>query len=80
MATIFVTFTNAITSVRGNRPVSAAAPRPFTAAAQTLQDVQVALFEVIDALAANSIDHKRASALLFALQQASLHHRMPRAA
>ena len=47
---------------------------------ETLQDVQVALAEVIDALAANRIDHKRASALLFALQQASLQHRVPQAA
>lgn len=47
---------------------------------QTLQDVQLALHEVIDALAANCIDQKRASALLFALQQASQHYRVPRAA
>ena len=47
---------------------------------ETLQDVQLALFEVIDALATNTIDHKRASALLFALQQASLVHREPKAA
>jgi len=47
---------------------------------ETSQDVQFALFKVIDALATNTIDHKRASALLFALQQASLHHRLPHAA
>jgi len=47
---------------------------------ETLQDVQVALYEVIDALAANRIDQKRAGALLFALQQASLQHRAPQTA
>src|SRR5271165_5097259 len=40
---------------------------------ETLHDIQAALFEVIDALAANRIDPNRAGALLFALQQASLH-------
>ena len=38
---------------------------------ETLQQIQVALVEVIDALAANRIDPERASALLFALQQIS---------
>ncbi len=47
---------------------------------ETLQDVQVALFEVIHALVTNTIDHKRARALLFALQQASLLYREPSAA
>ncbi len=47
---------------------------------ETLTDVQIALFEVMDALAANCIEPRRASALLFALQQASLHLRRPQAA
>ena len=42
----------------------------------SLRDIQAALFEVIDALAANRIDPKRAGALLFA----SLHLRVPHAA
>ena len=46
----------------------------------TTQDVQLALFEVIDALAAQRIEPQRASALLFALQQASLHLRQPQVA
>jgi len=47
---------------------------------ETAQDVQLALFEVIDALASQRIEPQRASALLFALQQASLHLRQPQAA
>jgi hypothetical protein len=46
----------------------------------TLWGVQVALAEVIDALAAHRIDPERAGAILFALQQASLHLREPHAA
>ena len=46
----------------------------------TLHDIQAALFEVIDALAANRIDPNRAGALLFALQQASRHLGVPQAA
>ena len=46
----------------------------------TITDVQVALFEVMDALAANRIEPQRASALLFGLQQASLQLRPPKAA
>ncbi|HVP53931.1 MAG TPA: hypothetical protein VMU45_02970 [Candidatus Eisenbacteria bacterium] len=47
---------------------------------ESADDVQAALFEVIDALAANCIEPRRAGALLFALQQASLHFRQPQAA
>ena len=47
---------------------------------ETMADVQIALFEVVDALATNRIEPRRASVLLFALQQASLHLRPPRAA
>ena len=47
---------------------------------ETVLDVQAALVEVIDALADHRIDPKRASTLLFALQQASGHFRQPRAA
>ncbi len=45
-----------------------------------ITDVQIALFDVMDALAANRIEPQRASALLFGLQQASLHLRGPQAA
>jgi len=38
---------------------------------ETAADVQTALFKVIDALAANCIEPRRAAVLLFALQQAS---------
>ncbi len=47
---------------------------------ETLMDVQIALFDVMEALAANCIEPRRASALLFALQQTSMHLRPPRAA
>ncbi len=47
---------------------------------ETTQDVRLALFDVIDALADHRIEPQRASALLFALQQASLHLREPQAA
>ena len=47
---------------------------------ETLQQIQIALVEVITALAADRIEPQRASALLFALQQASVHLRMPKAA
>ncbi len=47
---------------------------------ETMTDVQIALFEVMEALAADCIEPRRASALLFALQQASLHLRRPQAA
>jgi hypothetical protein len=47
---------------------------------ETTQDVQLALFEVIDALAAHRIEPQRAGALLSALRQASLHLREPQAA
>jgi hypothetical protein len=47
---------------------------------ETLADVQVALFEVLDSLAANCIEPSRASALLFALQQVSGHLRQPQVA
>jgi hypothetical protein len=46
----------------------------------TIVDVQIALFEVMDALAANCIEPQRASALLFGLQQASLNLRSSKAA
>jgi len=47
---------------------------------ETPQDLQGALFEVLDALGADRVEPKRASALLFALQQASVHLRQPQAA
>ena len=47
---------------------------------ETVQDIQFALFDVLDALAANRIEPQRASALLFGLQQASQHLRNPEAA
>jgi hypothetical protein len=47
---------------------------------ETPQDLQVALFEVLDALAADRIEPRRASALLFALQQAATVLRQTRAA
>jgi hypothetical protein len=47
---------------------------------ETMTDVQIALFEVMEAHAADCIEPRRASALLFALQQASLHLRRPQAA
>ena len=43
-------------------------------------DVQIALFKVMDALAANAMEPRRAFALLFAIQQASLLFRQPNAA
>ena len=46
----------------------------------TIMDVQIALFDVMDALAANRIEPQRASALLFGLQQASLQLRPSKAA
>ena len=46
----------------------------------SILDVQIAVFEVMDALAANRIEPQRAGALLFGLQQASLHLRSPKAA
>jgi len=47
---------------------------------ETMVEVQIALFEVMEALAADCIEPRRASALLFGLQQASLRLRRAQAA
>jgi len=47
---------------------------------ETPQDLQLALFDVLDALAANRIDPARASAVLFGLQQVASHRRDSQAA
>ena len=46
----------------------------------TRVDVQIALFDVMHALAADRIEPRRASALLFGLQQVSQHLHNPKAA
>lgn len=51
--------------------------RPSRPVPRTLFDVQVTLFEVMNALTDNRIHPRRAGKLLFALQQASLPLRNP---
>ena len=56
-------------------PLSPGAPLP-----KTLPDVQLALYEVLNALADNCIPHRRAGNLLFALQQTAASLYKPRSA